>query len=154
MISSMACHRTVNSHFGMSLLTPRWLLLVAVALSGCAAAPQTCLLPSQKPMVLIDLYFGRDIPGRAPLTEAEWAGFARAQLTPRFPDGFTVIDAQGQWLDPATRIIGAEASKMVRIAAVPSADLATRITTLTGTYRQKFHQTSVGITTAPACAAF
>jgi len=129
-------------------------LFAAATLSGCAAAPQACLLPSQTKMLLVDLYFGRDIAGRAPLTNAEWTSFARAEITPRFPDGFTVIDAHGQWLDPGTHTIGAEASIMVRIAAPETADLGTRVDAVANAYRKRFHQLAVGITSAPVCGAF
>ncbi len=105
-------------------------------------------------MVLIDLYFGRDIANRAPLTEAEWADFTREQITPRFPNGFTVLDAHGQWLNPDTRTIGAEPSKLVRIAAAGSADLAARIDAITAAYRTQFHQFAVGVTTQQVCGAF
>jgi hypothetical protein len=105
-------------------------------------------------MVLVDLYFGRDIAGRAPLTEAEWASFARTQITPRFPDGFTVIDAQGQWLNPDTHAIGVEPTKMVRIAAPATADLAARVSAVTEAYRARFHQFAVGITSQEVCGAF
>ncbi len=105
-------------------------------------------------MLMIDLYFGRDITGRAKLSEAEWADFTRTQITPRFPDGFTVIDAQGQWLNPATHTIGAEASKMVRIAAASGPDTAARIRAVAEAYRTQFHQLAVGVSSAPVCAAF
>ena len=105
-------------------------------------------------MVLVDLYFGRDIPGRAPLTDAEWAAFAREQITPRFPDGFTVIDAHGQWLNPDTQTTGAEPAKLVSIAAPSSTDLAARIDAITAAYRKQFHQFAVGVTTQQVCGAF
>ena len=105
-------------------------------------------------MVLIDLYFGRDIPGRAPLTDAEWAGFAREQITPRFPNGFTMIDAQGQWRNAATLRIGAEATKMVRIATAEDTHAAASIGEILQAYRQQFHQLAVGITSTETCGAF
>lgn len=127
---------------------------ILALLSGCAPPVVTCLLPAQQTMQMIDLYFGRDIEGRAPLTDAEWANFTRQEITPRFPDGFTVIDATGQWLNPDTHIIGGEASKVVRIAAPYDAGLAARVSAVTGAYRRQFHQRAVGITSAPVCAAF
>ena len=103
---------------------------------------------------MIDLYFGRGMAGRAPLTDAEWAAFSRTQLTPRFPGGFTVIDAQGQWLNPGTHEIGAEASKMVRIAVSPTSDLPARVSGVADAYRKQFRQISVGITSQATCGAF
>jgi len=105
-------------------------------------------------MILIDLYFGRDIVRRAPVTDAEWAGFARTQITPRFPDGFTVIDAHGQWLNPDTHTIGAEATKIVRIAVPANANLPARVNAITEAYRTQFHQLAVGVASQEACGAF
>ncbi len=60
-------------------------------------------------MLVAELFFGRNIRGRAPLTEAEWRAFAAEIVTPNFPDGFTVFDGDGQWQNPATREITARA---------------------------------------------
>ncbi len=129
-------------------------LALAAMVSACAPGTPTCLLPTQKPMILIDVYFGRDVPGRAPVSDAEWAAFARTQITPRFPDGFTVIDAHGQWLNTGTAIIGAEATKMVRIAVPASANLSARVDAITSAYRAQFKQLAVGVTSQDACGAF
>ncbi len=127
---------------------------IVLPLCGCVATRPACLLPSQKPMLAIDMFFGRDIAGRAPVSEAAWAAFARAEITPRFPDGFTVIDARGQWLDPETNSIGAEASKMVRIDVAPGADVAARVAAVADAYKARFHQMAVGVSSAAVCAAF
>ena len=58
-------------------------------------------------MLVAELFFGRDIPGRAPLNETEWRAFAADTVTPNFPDGFTSFDAEGQWRNPATGAVTA-----------------------------------------------
>ena len=78
-----------------------WLLLLA----GCAEPPapaSPCLLPAEQHMLVAELFFGRNIKGRQPLTDAEWAEFAVQTITPNFPDGFTVFDGEGQWRNPQT----------------------------------------------------
>ena len=62
-------------------------------------------------MLVAELFFGRSIAGRGPLSDAEWAGFAAEVVTPNFPDGFTVMDGEGQWRNPATGTIPATAPK-------------------------------------------
>jgi hypothetical protein len=132
------------------------LFLIALALTGCAPLPSqtACLVPSQKPMVVAELFFGRSIPGRPPLTDAEWADFAAQVITPNFPDGFTVSDGEGQWRNPKTGVIGREQSKILLIAADPSADLAPRLTAVIDSYRTRFRQLSVGLLTSPVCGSF
>ncbi len=97
---------------------------------------------------------GRDIPGRAPLTDAEWADFSARVITQQFPDGFTVQDGQGQWLDQSTGKIVHEQSKILVAAADPDSDLTGRIGTVVDAYRKEFHQQSVGVLTTASCGAF
>ena len=65
-----------------------------------AAAQDLACRAAQKPMVVIDLMFGRNIGGRLGVTEARWSRFLADEITPRFPDGLTVVDASGQWRAP------------------------------------------------------
>jgi len=105
-------------------------------------------------MIEAQLFFGRDIAGRAPLSDAEWAAFAATVLTKDFPDGFTVSDGEGQWRDPQTGAIVREQSKIVLIAADNSPVLAAKFGDVIDAYRAQFHQQSVGVITRPVCAAF
>src|SRR5258705_1383008 len=51
-------------------------------------------------MQQIELMFGRNIAGRLRVGEAAWSRFLAREITPRFPDGLTVLDAAGQWRGP------------------------------------------------------
>jgi hypothetical protein len=78
-----------------------WLLLFA----GCAELPapaSSCLLPAEQHMLVAELFFGHNIKGRQPLSDAEWAEFAAQTIAPNFPDGFTLFDGEGQWRNPGT----------------------------------------------------
>lgn len=105
-------------------------------------------------MAQVEIFFGRDIPGRAPLTEAEWSDFVARVITAQFPDGFTVLDGQGQWLDQRTGQTVHEPSKILLAAADPESDLTARIGAVTDAYRKEFNQQSVGVMTSAACGAF
>ncbi len=123
----------------------------AALLSGLAACQAACPLPGQRPMTRLDLYFGRDIPGGGMVDEAAWRDFAARVLTPAFPDGLTVVQAHGQWRDPARGRITGEPSFVVTVlGAAPAA----RAAAVAQAYKSRFHQQSVGIVTQPACAAF
>ncbi|HVA14549.1 MAG TPA: DUF3574 domain-containing protein [Stellaceae bacterium] len=131
----------------------------AVLLSGCATPPPPkpvaqCPLPGEEPYVIAQLFFGRAIPGRAPLTDAEWADFAAHAITPQFPDGFTVLDGAGQWYDQGSGRTIQEQSKILLVAADPDSDLKTRIGSVINAYRAQFHQSSVGLVTSLACGSF
>jgi hypothetical protein len=116
--------------------------------------PYKCLLPGEQRMLVAELFFGRNIPGRGPLTEAEWADFAARTVTPNFPDGFTVFDGEGQWRNSATGRIAHERTKILLIAANRQPDLTPRLSAVIDAYKAQFRQQSVGIITGDSCAAF
>lgn len=143
------------------LRMPAAALLTALAVGGCVqvwqddgAVPAACLLPSQKPMVVAQFFFGRDVPGRAPVSDTEWSDFAAGVIARQFPDGFTVSDGEGAWLDPQTKIMSRETTKILLVAADPAADLGARLVAVMDAYRSRFAQQSVGLITRTACAAF
>ena len=117
--------------------------------------PSACLLPGQKPMLVAELFFGRNIPGRAPVSEAEWSDFVAQVITPNFPDGFTVFNgAAGQSGRPQGGMIAGEAPKILLAAAYPRPDLKDRIAATIEAYRARFPQKSVGVLTRWECGAF
>jgi len=44
-----------------------------------------------------ELYFGRSIPNGGTVSDEEWRTFLAEVVTPRYPDGFTIMDATGQY---------------------------------------------------------
>ena len=105
-------------------------------------------------MLVAELFFGRGLRGRVPLSDAEWVDFTARTITPNFPDGFTVFDGEGQWRNPQTGRIVTDPTKILLVAAKPSPDLAQRLTTVIEAYKARFHQQSVGLITRDTCAAF
>ena len=105
-------------------------------------------------MLIAELFFGRTIKGRGPLTDAEWAEFAAQTITPNFPDGFTVFDGEGQWRNPQTGRITGSRTKILLVAAQRTSDLAQRLSAVIEAYKARFGQQSVGVITRDSCAAF
>lgn len=124
------------------------LLAALLPMPAFAACP-----PGQSAMLTVRLYFGQNMHGRA-IAPAAWRDFLARTVTPRFPDGFTVYEAQGQWRDTGTHIIGHEASKVIEIVAPESQQLQTRVEELRKNYMSRFHQQAVGLLTLPACGTF
>lgn len=76
------------------------------------------------------------------------------QVVTHLPDGFTAFDADGQWMNPATRRIIRQRTKVI-IVAMPATDAAaSAIATVRDAYRTLFRQQSVGVTAHPICGAF
>ncbi len=47
--------------------------------------------------IRVELYFGFDRQGQEPVSDSEWIKFLSDEVTPRFPSGFTVLSAVGQY---------------------------------------------------------
>lgn len=100
-------------------------------------------------MLVTELYLGR-----GDVSDAAWQQFAAAALAARFPDGFTVLDAAGQWRAAPGQPISREASKLVIVAAEDNAASRAGLEAVMAEYRKTFRQQSVGIILDRKCAAF
>ena len=133
------------------------LLFVAGAAVGFAFSEQrqqasvdpVCGSSSQN-QVRTTLYFGMSRPTGA-VSELEWQLFLRDEVTPRFPDGLTVWDAQGQWKGKTG--IEQERSKVLLLVHPDAAKARAAVLELIDRYRKKFDQESVLWETARVCVA-
>lgn len=137
---------------------PHLALALLALLGGCAVKPNGALTQCGgalgAPMLVFELYFGRSVPARADVTDAEWSDFVNQVVTPTLPNGFTVFDADGAWMNPVTRRTIHEHTKVL-LAAMPndpqSVAAMGRIRTA---YQLQFHQQLVGMTVEAACGSF
>jgi hypothetical protein len=109
---------------------------------------------AQKPKEVAELLFGRNIGGRLGVSEAAWARFVAREMTPRFPDGLTIIDAVGQWRDRDSGKVVREPSKHVEIVLPGNEDDSVKLDAVVAAYKTQFRQQGVGIVLRPACVAF
>jgi uncharacterized protein DUF3574 len=106
---------------------------------------------SSAPQIRTTLYFGLSRPTGS-VSELEWQIFLRDEVTKRFPDGFTVWQAEGQWLTPAGSI-DREQSKVLLLVH-PDTDAARRsVQAIIQSYRKAFEQQSVLWENARVCAS-
>lgn len=140
----------------MSVLRPLCWVVLLPLLAACAqsrppaGAAQACAAGAS-PATEYQLFFGRAKPGGL-VSEAEWQGFVDGVLTPAFPDGLTVLDAEGRWLDPDLGRSIAEPSKVVVVFAFDPADAA-KVAAVTARYKSDFQQQAVLVTARPGCFA-
>jgi hypothetical protein len=125
--------------------------LVLALIAGGAVARPVCSAGLHA-VTTAQLYFGRDEAGAA-VSEADWAAFMDAEVTPRFPEGLTVWDAHGQWRRSDGRMVREE-TKVMLIVLSGSAGERGRLAGLIGAYKDRFHQRSVLITEHGECASF
>jgi hypothetical protein len=98
------------------------------------------------------MYFGLTRPA-GKISEAEWQTFLRDEVTPRFPEGLTVIEADGQYRR-ADGTIQREPSKVLVILHDDKPSTRKALEELVVSYKKAFKQESVLWETARVCAAF
>ncbi len=104
-------------------------------------------------MIAAELFFGRSVGNRI-VSEREFATFLASEITPRFPDGLTVLDARGQWRNGERGTVVREASKLVKILFVDDVQKRADLDAIAANYKQTFRQQSVLISLQSVCAAF
>jgi hypothetical protein len=105
-------------------------------------------------MVLFQLFFGRSIRGQGEVSDGAWDDFVQQVITPSLPNGYTVFDGTGAWLNPATGHTIRERTKIL-LAALPDAPAsAAAVARVRTAYAARFHQNLVGMTVSPVCGAF
>jgi len=114
----------------------------AVVVQSCGSA-----VPQHK----TTLYFGSARP-KGSVSELEWQIFLRDEVTPRFPNGMTVWDAEGQWRGPRGEI-GHERTKVLLLVHPDTEAARKAIRAVIDRYRKAFDQESVLWETSQVCAA-
>ncbi len=137
----------------MRVLSAILLLICVVGLAH--AQPFQC--PGEQRQVA-ELMFGRKIGDRIAVTETKWSRFVDREITPRFPDGLSVVDARGQWRDAMRKTIVREPSKLdtIVLTGKPSdgGSENERLAQIIEACKRLFRQQSVGLVVRPACVAF
>ncbi len=112
-------------------------LLLILLVPGCA--PRS---------VRIEILCGMGRPGGGTVTQAEWQGFLDREVTPRFPQGITVLGAEGRWKG------GREDSRVLLLVLedTPSAQASAR--DVADAYKRVFGQEAVLLLASPTSAEF
>ena len=127
-------------------------LLAFAALPALAADKGPCP-PGTEAFAEYRLFFGRSQGTVEVVSEEAWQAFLADEVTPRFPDGLTVLDAGGQWRDGSGEIVR-ERTKLLLVLAPPGGDAMQRTDEIADAYKQAFGQSSVLRVVTPACVSF
>jgi len=128
---------------------------LVASLNGCAGpAVPSCAAGLGAPATIFSLYFGRAIPGRGDLTDKEWQAFLDKTITANLPNGYTIFDATGGWMNPVTHATINENTKVLLVALPDGPDGLSAINRIRATYQIEFHQQLVGMMVQRGCAAF
>lgn len=122
------------------------ILLIGAAL---ACARGAAVPPSPQPVSWVSetLFFGRNVagagrPDSARVSQAEWRGFADEVLARWLPNGYTVLDALGSYVDGGRSV--AESTKVVIVVRPAEPRAAVAVDSVVEAYRVRFRQRSVG----------
>ena len=127
-----------------------------VLLAGCVSfrpPPAPACPVGQDYVRTAQLFFGRNIGDQPKITEADFRRFMDEEVTPRFPDGLTVLDGGGQWRGASDKLIR-EASKVVLVVLPKGRGADSRIEAVRSAYKTRFHQDSVMLVTQSSCVSF
>jgi hypothetical protein len=138
----------------LSTLTIALFLLSPAARADVSAVPAGVACPTKATlMARLELLFGLSRKQAAPVSEEEWAGFVDAEVTPRFPDGLTILTGYGQWRDRAGAVVK-ETSKVLVIWYAPDQESDSRIEAIRDAYKKRFAQDSVLRVDGYSCVSF
>ncbi|MCR5880722.1 DUF3574 domain-containing protein [Phenylobacterium sp. J367] len=132
--------------------------LATLLLAGCASVhvepgAEAACPAGQEHLRTAQLFFGRHIGDKPGVSDADFARFVDAEITPRFPDGLTVLDGGGQWRGADSQLIR-ESAKVVLIVLPKGGDAPKRIEAVRAAYKKQFSQEAVLLITQAACVSF
>jgi hypothetical protein len=115
--------------------------LLAALLLGSSCAPLPPHAP-KSPAVVERLYFGRNAGNNLAVTDTAWTEFLSDFVTPRFPDGLTSWQAEGQWRSSGG-VLQRESSFVLELVHPARPQIDQAITEIIAEYKRRFHQESV-----------
>jgi|SRR5215813_4985122 len=101
-----------------------------------------------------ELLLGLSKHNGSTVTDAEFQHFIDTEVTPRFPEGFTIVPGSGQFKDSRGLII--RESARVLVVLYPSSDRRSsqHIDEIRATYKDRHQQESVVRVDGESCASF
>lgn len=111
-------------------------------------------MSSGGPLLVFELFLGRSMPPFGEVTASDWAEFLNQVVTPALPNGFTVCDAMGGWMSPASGKTPYEHTKVLMTALPHVPGSIATVKRIGSNYRVTFHQRAVGMTITRAGGSF
>ena len=136
------------------LLVPAVLLLATAEMSSAQRTEGPAACPANaRAMTRLELIFGMSRKNGRGISDPEWRAFLADEVTPRFPDGLTVLPGYGQWRRPDGRITR-EPMRLLLVVFEPAADSDARIEAIREAWKRRFQQDSVLRADSPVCVSF
>jgi len=136
----------------------QYLVIFVVVVSACSASlksdkpsaplvtrrtpPLVDARPKAQQKIRTELYFGLSRSDGRVVKPKEWSAFVRDDIARRFPAGFTVVDAHGQWRDHRGRVV-MEATKLLIVFHDGDAESERKLDEIVTAYKTRFGQEAV-----------
>ena len=128
--------------------------LTAMLIATACAAEDVYECPAGSELnVEYRLFMGRNSDGVEVVSDQDWAVFLQDIVTPRFPNGLTVLDGEGQW-QLESGDIERERSKVLVILSPQGGDAQAHLAEVATSYKDFFDQGVVIQTSAGVCTSF
>jgi hypothetical protein len=135
-------------------------LVLWLSVTGAASAAEPWTSPSESPatdgsrttltlfpatlFIRTELFFGSLKPDGSLVSEEAFLAFLDAEITPRFPDGLTLLTGLGQFLNAQGDIVQEPSRLLILLYPVGERrDSSEKIEQIRGRYKRMFDQESV-----------
>jgi hypothetical protein len=142
-------------------------LATLFALGACASHPSPAVAPppaaraadglactvGDSVLVRDVVYFGRNRPQGGMVTDTDWRRFLDEVVTPRFPDGYTVVEAVGHWRG-RSGAVEQERTELLTLLHPGRETAARAVAEIAAEYKRRFEQEAVLRERTAVCARF
>ena len=129
---------TLNRRLFFTLLAAPTLFV-----SALPAADQRPTAASAEVWARTELYFGTNKSDNTEVTDTQFQNFIDNEVTPRFPDGLTLLTGNGQFRNSAGVLIREKSHVLILFYPVQTKDANKKIQDIRGAYKSYFAQESV-----------
>jgi Protein of unknown function (DUF3574) len=130
------------------------IVVLAVACAAPRAVPVALPVScpgGATPSVASTLFFGMSSGDGRGVSDQAWDRFLETVVTPRFPDGLTVLSGYGQYRGPGAGAIVREATKVLLVVHAGTSRDDEAIAEIIAGYKRAFDQEVVLHLAGPAC---
>lgn len=96
-----------------------------------------------QPFARTELFFGSAKPDGSAITDDEFGQFLTEEITPRFPDGLTLLVGSGQFRNGGGAIVRERSFILILLHARPNPTSSANVEAIRQAYKARFAQDSV-----------
>lgn len=116
-----------------------------IILSGCSStgSSESSRSHLSSGYIRTEIYCGLSKPDGGVVSETEWQKFLNDTVTPVFKTGYSVMNAEGRWMDTQNRSTITEKTKIIVIIYQWNREIHSAIDKIISTYKKRFQQQAV-----------